>query len=127
MVEVIKEPAPIHALNVRCDAGAYADEFGEAGEFFAKHLAGWNAIPITARFPITVFIVEDVRDKVGYAVGPLTDYATVDIDGVKDNLASTMMHEISHVCNNWHWHPLSNLMYPDSWKNGSKVRGDQVT
>jgi hypothetical protein len=62
--------------------------------------------------------VEDVRDKVGYAVGPLSDYATVDIDGVKDNLASTMMHEISHVCNNWHWHPLSNLIYPDSWKNG---------
>src|SRR6478672_8420105 len=46
IVQIIKEPAPAAALDVSCDWGAVEDEFGDAGEFFASHLAGWNAIPI---------------------------------------------------------------------------------
>jgi hypothetical protein len=120
MIEVIKEPAPSAALNVHCDASALGEEFGEAGEFFAKHLAGWNAIPISLTFPITVFIVSNVVDKGGCSLGPLTDYIVVDVstDGV--GTPSLMAHEIGHACNLWHSRTQSNLMFADS------NRGDGV-
>jgi hypothetical protein len=111
MIELIKEPAPSAALTVHCDASAIGEEFGEAGEFFAKHLAGWNAIPISLTFPITVFIVSDVVDKQGCSLGPLTDYITVDPDGVAN--PTLIAHEIGHACNLWHSGTKSNLMFAD--------------
>lgn len=117
MVEVITEPAPEAALNVKCGWGAFKEEFGEAGDFFAKHLAGWNAIPISLTFPLTVFIVKDVEGKQGCSLGPFTDYLTVDIDGVKSS-ESIMAHEIGHACSLWHSQTRSNLM----WKGSD--RGD---
>jgi len=117
MIEIIKNPAPASALNVGCGWAAMGDEYGEAGEFFASHLAGWNAIPISLTFPVTVFIVSDVAGKQGCSLGPLTDYVTVDPDGVAT--PSLMAHEIGHACNLvWHSGTQSNLMYAGS------ARGD---
>ncbi len=63
-VETLPDPAPTAALEPKCDAGAWADEFREAGEYYAGHLAGWvSGIPISASFPITAFIVRDVDGK----------------------------------------------------------------
>ena len=119
MVQLLDVPAPNAALNVGCNAGAFADEFGDAGDFFAQHVAGWNAIPISMTFPITVFIVESVVNKQGCSLGPLTDYVTVTPDGV-DN-ASLMTHEILHACNLLgHPVPKRNLQY------GGNDRGDEV-
>ncbi len=122
MIEIIKEPAPPEALSVGCGGGALADEFTEAGEYFASHLAGWNGIPISLTFPVTVFIVSDVTggsDTAGCSLGPLTDYVTVDIkEGVPT--PSVMAHEIGHACNLWHSGTKSNLMYRDP------DRGDSV-
>src|SRR4051794_15972007 len=82
MVETIKEPAPSAALN---PPGTFFGETGaelggEAGDFFAQHVAGWNAVPISATFPVTVFVVADVGNgKGGYAPGSfLTDYVLID-------------------------------------------------
>jgi hypothetical protein len=123
MIEVITEPAPNYALNVCCDWCGYQEEFGEAGEYFANHLAGWNGIPISLTFPITVFIVNDVTKKVGCSFGFLTDYITLDVDGVKPtDSESAMMHEIGHACNLL-GHPgakRSELMWPNY------PRGDAV-
>ena len=111
-VETITEAAPTSALDPHCDgAGAWGDEFGEAGDFYAKHLAGWNAIPITVTFPITVFVVRDISGKEGCSIGPLSDYITLDKDGVKST--NTMAHEIGHCCGLWHSGAKSNLMWPD--------------
>ncbi len=123
MIEIITEPAPDYALNVCCNGCGYKEEYGEAGEFFAKHLAGWNGIPISFRFPITVFIVNDVSKHVGCSYGFLTDYITLDVDGVKPkNSESAMMHEIGHACNllGHRWAKPSELMWPDY------PRGDAV-
>jgi hypothetical protein len=117
-VEVITEPAPAAALDVKCGAGALGEEFGEAGEFFAEHLAGWNAIPVSLTFPITMFVVRDVEDKQGCSLGPLTDYVTIDPSGVKN--PSTMAHELGHACSLWHSGSKSNLMWADA------DRGDGV-
>jgi hypothetical protein len=112
IVEVITEQAPSAALTVHCDSGAMKEEFGEAGEYFAKHLAGWNAIPISLTFPITAFVVDDVIGKQGCSLGPLSDYVTLDLAGVKN--ASLLAHEIGHSCSLWHSGTQSNLMWSDS-------------
>lgn len=113
MIEFIKEPAPPAALDVGCNLGALEDEFGEAGEFFANHLAGWNVVPILLSFPITVFIVSNVDGKQGCSLGPLTDYITVDLDGANPANPTLMAHEIGHACNLWHSGSKSNLMYKE--------------
>jgi len=113
MVEVITKQAPDYALNVCCNFCAFKEEFDKAGEYFAEHLAGWNAIPISLTFPITVFIVNDISNKLGCSLGPLTDYVTIDIQGIKDKDPSTMMHEMGHACNLWHSGSASNLMWAD--------------
>jgi len=35
-----------------------------------NNLAGWNAVPISLTFPITVFIVENIVGKYGCSLGP---------------------------------------------------------
>ncbi len=121
-VEVIPEPAPLAALEVGCSR-AWLDEMGEAGDFFAKHLAGWNIIPITVTFPITAFVVRDVKDKIGCSLGPLTDYITLDPAGVKSE--STLSHEIGHCCGLLHFDSQKNLMFPNA-PRGNNVKGWQM-
>jgi hypothetical protein len=119
MVEIVKNPAPAAALNVSCGVTGLGEEFGEAGEFFASHLAGWNAAPVSFTFPVTVFIVAGVAGKQGCSMGPLTDYITVDPDGVAN--PSLMAHEIGHACNLWHSGTKSNLMYKH-WDRGDGAK-----
>ena len=121
-VEVLDQPAPDYALNVSCNGGALKEEYGNAGEYFAGKLAGWNGVPITVKFPITAFIVQDVKDKAGCSLGPLSDYVTVDPNGVKN--ISTLMHEIGHACGLWHVGSSSNLMKANL-PRGEDLRGWQ--
>lgn len=116
-VQIIKQPAPPEALVVHCDSGSLREEFGEAGDFFARHLAGWNAIPISLTFPITAFVVRDVKGKLGCSLGPLTDYLVLDPAGVKS--VNTLAHEIGHSCNLWHSGSKSNLMWPNDDRGNS--------
>jgi hypothetical protein len=117
-VQIIKEPAPIDALDVSCGGGAFSNEFGVAGEYFAQHLAGWNAIPITLAFPVTIFIVRSMTGADGCSIGPLTDYATMTPSAVHE--LNVMAHETGHSCNLWHSGSHANLMWPDP------TRGNEV-
>lgn len=121
-VETIPGTAPVAALEVGCSK-AWLDEIGDAGDFFAKHLAGWNAIPITVTFPITAFVVRSITGKIGCSLGPLTDYITITPEGVKSE--STLAHEIGHSCGLWHYSNTDFLMYPDA-PRGNRVRGWQM-
>lgn len=121
-VEVGDEPAPSYALEVGCGTDLFGQEYGDAGEYFAAHLAGWNAIPISLTFPITVFIVRDVQGKQGCSLGPLTDYIVADPNGVKN--PSLIMHEIGHSCGLWHSGDQSNIMFAESTR-GDGVKGFQ--
>lgn len=129
-VEIIKAPAPSAALNAKECAlsGIFSDQIGDAGEYFAKHAAGWNAVPISLRFPITVFVINDITGGyIGCSAGPFSDYVVVTTKGIRDNPASTMMHEIGHSCNIF-GHGGTNildLMYANS-REGGNIRGDRV-
>ena len=121
-IQTLTKPAPKAALDVSCDSGALSNEFGEAGEFFANNLAGWNVIPIHLGFPITVFIVRDITGKIGCSLGPLSDYVTVSTKGVFSD--STLAHEMGHCCGLLHRDDTNNLMFANDGR-GNKVTGWQ--
>jgi hypothetical protein len=120
--------APTAALDVGCGSDAWQDDFGEAGEFFRRHLAkrgtSW-ALGYGA--PITAFVVRGISGKRGCSLGPVTDYITIDPSGFEDDPEggmddvedgkppSTLAHEMGHACGLWHplevpEKPLGNLM-----------------
>jgi len=122
VAQIIDKPAPRAALNVGCSK-AILNEFGEAGAYFADNLAGWNLIPISLGFPITLFVVRSITDKIGCSLGPLSDYVTVSPVGARD-AGFTMAHEIGHCCFLFHRSDSKNLMFPDS-PRGNNVTGWQ--
>ena len=112
-IEVINDPVPAEALDVSCSFGV---EFNEAGDYYAKLLAGWNVVPISLTFPVTVFVVRNL-DAAGCSMNVLGDYVIVDREGLADHI--TLPHEIGHTCGlspgpgGHDWTP-SNLMYKES-------------
>jgi len=111
--QIVGGVAPNAALNVDCDWGALWNEFGEAGDYFAKHVAGsvGGVIPISLAFPVTIFIVEDVLNKVGCTVPLVTDYCTVESTQIMPTDSSTPAHEVGHRCNLWDYGQHVNLMF----------------
>jgi hypothetical protein len=124
--QILGGEAPEAALKPSCcGADALGQEFLEQGEWYAGQTAGWVAgIPISLRFPITAFVVEDVQCKSGCGIGPLADYLVIDMDGVNSTGPrlnnSTLMHEIGHCCHLWHCCAVTDLM----WRNPD--RGDDT-
>src|SRR2546421_1631384 len=112
-IEIIKDPAPVAALDTSCGGGAFSSEFGAAGEFFGQHIAGWNAIPISLGFPITIFIVRSMDGGYdGCSLGPLTDYVVLIPSAVAK--VNVLAHEVGHSCSLWHSGSKSNLMWKDT-------------
>lgn len=128
IIQTLPKPAPAAALDVNCDGGAFKNEVGEAGTYFEKNLAGWNIIPISLTFPISVFIVRDIAGKVGCSLGALTDYVTLSVDGTRTimvsevSVSSTLAHELGHCCGLQHRSDTKNLMY-----QSRNSRGDNIT
>ena len=110
--ELLQKIPPSQALYVKCNAGAIGEEFKIAGSFFSSNLSG----PI---YPVTAFVVINISGKDGCCIGPVTDYLTLDANGVK--IFTTFAHEIGHSCGLWHIRKRSNLMWPH------RDRGDEVS
>ncbi len=117
-------PTPAAALDVGCDGEAFLENLGEAGMFFWSRLArNFSGSLIGYAAPVTAFIVRNVSGKKGCSLGPLTDYVTVDLEGVETVLGGddvspslqpvtkTLVHEIAHSCGLWHYSSETNLMY----------------
>jgi hypothetical protein len=106
-------PAPVQALNVHCDDGAWQEDFGLAGAFF-RGASARNTVGLLTGYaaPVTVFIVKEISGKGGCSLGPLTDYVTQEARTVRGN--RLMAHEVAHACGLGHAKETSNLMYPKS-------------
>lgn len=101
---------PNEVLDFKCGIGS---EYGVAGEFLAKHLAGWNATPISLSYPVTVFVVRDIPGgSLGCSMSVIGDYVVIDRDGLLDNVA--LAHELGHTCGLWHSQSSNNLMFKSS-------------
>jgi hypothetical protein len=84
-----------------------------------------NVIPISFTFPVTVFVVRDLKGfDFGCSMNVIGDYVVIDREGLIQNVA--LAHEIGHTCGlspgrGWHdWTP-SNLMYKEA-PAGEKVK-----
>jgi len=125
-VQVVEGLAPKSVLKPSCcDEDAAGQEFLEQGEWYAGHTAGWVGMPISPEFPLTAFVVDEIKCKIGCSLGPLTDYIVISRDGVHSSGPrlnnSTLMHEVGHACHLPHWWVgVRNLMWKDI------DRGDEV-
>lgn len=103
-IEYIAAPPPASVLDFDC---SFSSEYGEPGDYFANHLAGWNAIPISLTFPLTVFVVRSLK-PLGCSYATIGDYVVIATPGLQDPTA--LAHEIGHCCNLWHVGDRDNLM-----------------
>lgn len=110
-VEILRKDVPIEALITKGGSGALNDELKVAGNFFAANLGG-------VIYPITVFIVKDIKGADGCSLGPMSDYVTIDHVGLKN--VSVLAHELAHACGLWHLNDKRNLLYTE------RYRGDEV-
>lgn len=114
IVRVTRTPAPVAALEVGCNWGAWGDDFGGAGSYFrglaAQMFAG---LPIGYGSPVTAFVVRRVEGKAGCSLGPVTNYVTVEASAMRSSTPRTLAHEIAHACFLLHREATDNLMNPD--------------
>lgn len=110
--EVLKTIPPYEALYTKGGTGALAEEFKSAGIFFASNL-------ISPIYPVTVFIVKDIKGATGCSLGPITDHITLDHDAAKDT--SILGHELAHACGLWHLNDQTNLLWNRN-NRGDKIR-----
>lgn len=122
-METLVSPAPTSALEVGCDADAWLEDFGEAGDFFRLNSAQDIASRVFGHaVPVTAFIVRNIREgKTGCSLGPLTDYVVIGLQGLENSNANelslvpskVLAHEIAHACGLWHGdYGMSNLINP---------------
>lgn len=131
-IEFYEAEVPEGALKPSCcGADHLGQEFTTPGDFYAQHTAGWvGSIPISLRFPVTVFIVDDVQCKNGCSNGPLADYVVIDLDGLNSTgslLANgLMLHEIGHACGLlFHNGSTGNVMYKNADNRGPDLNWAQ--
>jgi len=124
--ETLDGNAPTAALDLRCNFGAFCDEFGAAGSYFAWHSAGWFGIPIRLCFPVTVFVCRSMAGKIGCSI-PITDYVTLASQSGSSGVtaATTLAHELAHTCLLAHRDDdTANLLYPNEGR-GTATTGWQ--
>ena len=112
IAELLKITPPVEALYTKGSIGALIEEFKVAGNFYNTNLTA----PI---YPVTVFVVMDIKGASGCSLGPMTDYVTLDHDGAKS--ISTLSHELAHACGLWHLKDKTNLLWNRN-NRGDKIR-----
>src|SRR5690625_307642 len=120
---IVQAPAaaPTQALDVSCGAGAYTADLGAAGHYFRTHAANTRGVQ-GFEAPVTVFIVRTMAGANGCALGPIANYATVSVAGLRSRMDPcqsgsprtahrVLAHELGHMCGLLHSKDCVDLMY----------------
>jgi hypothetical protein len=124
-IEVVDDPSPSSALDVGCNVDAWGQDLWTTGTYFEQtatwhfptqsgaRLTGWGN-------PVIAFAVRSVEgaSTLGCALGPLTDYLTIEGSDPK-----CLAHELSHKVGLWHCCEPSNLAFHTC--GGTELRGWQ--
>ena len=110
--EVLSTIPPTEVLYTKGGPAALKEEFKIAGSFFGSNLSGFI-------YPVTIFVVINIKGASGCSLGPISDYVTLDPLGARQS--STMAHELAHACGLWHVNEKANLLYRYN-KRGDEVR-----
>ena len=100
------EPAPAEVLEVGCDEDILGAQFtGVGGWFRSRQVRRPAGTLLGYGEPVTVFVVRDVRNKMGCAPpGFMADYCVIDPDCLTppEGDMLTLAHEVGHACNLFH-------------------------
>jgi hypothetical protein len=120
---IVQAPAaaPTQALDVSCGAGAYTADLSDAGHYFRTHAADTHEAQ-GFEASVTVFIVRTMARANGCALGPIANYATVSIAGLRSrtdpcqsrsprSAHRVLAHELGHMCGLLHSNNCIDLMY----------------
>lgn len=108
-VEVLASVPPPEALYTKGGTGAFQEELRITGSYFASNLSGFF-------YPVTVFVVTDIKGASGCSLGPMSDYVTLNHFGA--TRASVLAHELAHACGLWHLKERSNLLFSGTGRGG---------
>lgn len=117
-INIASGPAPSAALTAPCGFELFTDGFSEAGAYY-RWVAYKDAKGLLIGYgqSITAIVVDDISDKAGCSLGPLTSYLLIDKDGIDVSQvipqASTLAHEMGHQCGLWHRPMVANLMHKE--------------
>ena len=109
-IHTLDDPAPGHALDVRCGADAWGEDLWITGAYFdfqsSLHcITGAVSRIVGYGGQISVFVLRDIPGTTaGCSLGPLSDYVT--IEGAR---GICFAHELAHACGLWHHGPTTNL------------------
>jgi hypothetical protein len=123
-VQTLSDIPPAAALDTYCSGAGYLYALGAAGGYFEDNLAGWVFIPISLKFPVSVFVIRSIDGKIGCSHA-ITDYLTLAATnpdnptdtGLTDR--TTLAHELGHACTLSHRDDRNNLLYANASRGTS--------
>ncbi|KAA0909773.1 hypothetical protein FLO80_20010 [Aquicoccus porphyridii] len=124
-IHTVAAPSPTYALDVNCDGAAVLEDLWLTGSYFQRAALFNCSLGSTSRIgpvrpQIVVFAVRDIPGTTaGCALGPLTDYLTVE-----GRNPVCIPHEVGHKVGLWHCCDGTNLANPTC--GGIRLRSWQV-
>jgi hypothetical protein len=108
LIEFSDGPAPAYALDTVCGIDLFQEgAYSPAGAYFrSQAYQDFKSAVFGYPQPITAIVVDEIEDKIGCSLGPLTSYLIIEEGAFSadpqrpdgDSRPSTLAHEFGHQC-----------------------------